>query len=43
MSPVQWAFIPWSQDFVGQDDVWFKASFDLTPTPEPTTLLLWGA
>lgn len=41
-SPAQWTFMPWSQDFLGQDDVWFKASFDLTPTPEPTTLLLWG-
>jgi hypothetical protein len=40
-SPAQWTFMPWSQ-FVGQDDVWFQASFDLTPTPEPTTLLLWG-
>jgi len=42
MSPAQWTLIPWSQDFVGQDDVWFQASFDLTPTPEPATLLLWG-
>ena len=41
-SPAQWTSIPWEQGFAGQDDVWFKASFDLTPTPEPTTLLLWG-
>jgi hypothetical protein len=41
-NPAQWTSIPWEQDFAGQDDVWFKASFDLTPTPEPTTLLLWG-
>ena len=41
-SPAQWTSMPWTQDFVGQDDVWFNASFDLTPTPEPTTLLLWG-
>jgi hypothetical protein len=41
-SPAQWTSMPWTLDFVGQDDVWFNASFDLTSTPEPTTLLLWG-
>ena len=41
-SPEQWTSMPWTQDFAGQDDVWFQAAFDLTPTPEPATLLLWG-
>jgi hypothetical protein len=41
-SPTQWTFMPSEQDLAGLGDVWFQASFDLTPTPEPTTLLLWG-
>jgi hypothetical protein len=41
-SLTQWTFMPSEQDLAGLGDVWFQASFDLTPTPEPTTLLLWG-
>ncbi len=41
-TPSEWTSTPWTQGFVGSDDVWFQAEFDLAPTPEPTTLLLWS-
>jgi len=41
-SPSEWTTSPWTLGWIGQDDVWFGAAFDLTPTPEPATLLLAG-
>lgn len=41
-SPSEWTTSPWTLGWIGQDDVWFGAEFDLTPTPEPMTLLLTG-
>lgn len=41
-SPGDWTTSPWTLGWIAQDDVWFEAAFDLTPTPEPATLLLAG-
>jgi hypothetical protein len=41
-SPNEWTTSPWTLGWIGQNDVWFEAAFDLTRTPERATLLLAG-